>query len=229
MKIRILISVAALTATFLFIAFGTATVYAKGDPEELEYPTYGPTTIITPFVEDTLWDERPFTPAGTGTVINNATDEDGKEFFTITSANGNIFYLVIDRQRGQENVYFLNAVTERDLLALAEQSGDSWEPEVEPPPIIPTSTSEPEYEPEPLIEPEELEQGGGTGLITLLITLILGGIGAGWYFKVYRPKQQKIEMMDDYENNYSDEANHYNENTEYDTPSWDTQDEKDKQ
>jgi hypothetical protein len=66
-----------------------------------------------------------FTPAGTGTVVNTATDKDGKEFYTITTPDKNVFYLVIDRQRDGDNVHFLNAVTEKDLLALAEKSGNS--------------------------------------------------------------------------------------------------------
>ena len=71
-----------------------------------------------PAAEETT--TKPFTTDGTGTVVDNATDEDGKEFFTITTPSENVFYLVIDRQRTEENVYFLNAVTEKDLLALAE-------------------------------------------------------------------------------------------------------------
>ena len=31
---------------------------------------------------------NPFTPAGTGTVVDNATDGDGKEFFTVVTAEG---------------------------------------------------------------------------------------------------------------------------------------------
>ena len=53
-------------------------------------------------------------------MVDNATEEEGKEFFTITTANDNVFYLIVDKQRDSENVYFLNAVTEEDLLALAE-------------------------------------------------------------------------------------------------------------
>ena len=41
-------------------------------------------------------DPKPFTPEGTGTVLDNATDQDGKEFFTITTADEAVFYLVID-------------------------------------------------------------------------------------------------------------------------------------
>ena len=33
----------------------------------------------------------------------------------------NVFYLIIDKQRDSENVYFLNAVTESDLMALAQK------------------------------------------------------------------------------------------------------------
>ena len=61
------------------------------------------------------------TPDGQGTVVDNVTDQDSKEFFTFTTPSNNTFYLVIDKQRDSENVYFLNAVTESDLLALAEK------------------------------------------------------------------------------------------------------------
>ncbi len=66
-------------------------------------------------------ESAPLTPDGQGTVLDNATDEDGKEFFTITTPDENVFFLVIDRQKESENVYFLNAVTESDLMALAEK------------------------------------------------------------------------------------------------------------
>ena len=62
---------------------------------------------------------NPFTPDGQATVTDNATEADGKEFYTFTTPEGNVFYLVIDHERESENVYFLNAVTETDLLALA--------------------------------------------------------------------------------------------------------------
>lgn len=42
-----------------------------------------------PAAEETT--AKPFTPDGTGTVVDNATDEDGKEFFTITTPSENVF------------------------------------------------------------------------------------------------------------------------------------------
>ena len=67
--------------------------------------------------------EGAFTPEGTGTVLDSATGEDGdKQFYTITTEAGNVFYLIIDGKRDDNNVYFLNGVTEADLMALAERA-----------------------------------------------------------------------------------------------------------
>ena len=48
----------------------------------------------------------PFTPDGTGTVVDTATDADGKEFYTIITPDEHVFYLVIDRQRGAKKRIF---------------------------------------------------------------------------------------------------------------------------
>lgn len=60
-------------------------------------------------------------PPGTGTVVDVFADEDGRKFYTIQTPAGNTFYLIIDFNEASENVYFLDAVNEKDLLALAEK------------------------------------------------------------------------------------------------------------
>lgn len=147
---------------------------------------------------------KPFTPEGTGTVVDNATDGDGKEFFTITTPSENVFYLIIDRQRDGQNVYFLNAVTEKDLLALAEKDP---EPEVTEPVMEPEPETEPPTEPEPEPEPEKTS-GFPMGNILMIAAVLLAGGGAGYYFKVYRPKHEASDM-DDEEYDYEDEADPY--------------------
>lgn len=147
---------------------------------------------------------KPFTPEGTGTVVDNATDGDGKEFFTITTPSENVFYLIIDRQRDGQNVYFLNAVTEKDLLALAEKDP---EPEVTEPVMEPEPETEPPTEPEPEPEPEKTS-GFPMGNILMIAAVLLAGGGAGYYFKVYRPKHE-VRDMDDEEYDYEDEADPY--------------------
>jgi len=229
-------------AVFLF-AIGIITAYAKDgayepETESSQYNMAGHgyshadfDTVTAPsIIPETLTAQpltpQPLTPPGTGTVVDNVTNENGIEFFTITSANGNIFFLIIDRQRDMENVYFLNAVTERDLLALAEESGDTWEMTSTPPPIIPGTPTVPEVEvvtePEHILEPEPV-QSGGMGMIVLLIILALGGGAAGYYFKIYRPQQQQSNTADEFD--YEDE-DAYGMND--DTPPWDAEGEDNK-
>ena len=182
---------ASLLCAVLMVGVLTVPAYAGGgDESEDGVGEYVPWEGLEP-AEPLPTEPNPFTPDGTGTVVDNATDQDGKEFFTITTAEEAVFYLVIDRQRETENVYFLNAVTVADLMALAESSGEPAAPE--PPP-------EPEPEPDPTQEPEPVpEKKGGAGPLLLALAVVVIGGGAGWYFKIYRPKLQKgAEPEEDY-------------------------------
>lgn len=153
-----------------------------------------------------------FTPDGTGTVLDNATaNEDDKQFYTITTAEGNVFYLIIDGKRDENGVYFLNNVTEEDLMALAEkEGGESGVPEIvtctctekcEPGAVntncivckntlsgcsgkasAPTPVPE---EPQP-----EKEDGSNVGMIILVLVVVAAAGGAGYYFKIVKPKKQ---------------------------------------
>lgn len=203
-KFRVL--AAALCAAVLMCGFATP-AYAGGG-EEYEDGTGG--------VE--LWDgldpaeptpePNPLTPDGQGTVLDNATDQEGKEFFTITTADEAVFYLVIDRQKSTENVYFLNAVTVADLAALAELPDQG----------AVTPAPEPEPDPEPTPEPEpQPEKKGGAGPLLLVLAVVLIGGGAGWYFKIYRPKHQRAAAS---EEDY-DEADYDGPEGYDDDPPWD--------
>ena len=166
-------------------------------------------------------EQKPLTPDGQASVLDNATDQEGKEFYTFTTPDENVFYLVIDRQRESENVYFLNAVTERDLLELAEKDkeggagGESAIPAVEvcsctkqcvagkvdtACPVckndLKSCTGEPEETEAPEEErPEKPKKGsGGTFLFILLAALAAGG--AGYYLKVYKPKHDLDDAED---------------------------------
>jgi len=209
-------------AAFFMLPFFSVTAFAGGG-DCYDYTEPEPATEIPategPAAETEL---NPFTPAGTGTVIDTATDGDGKEFYTIITPAENVFYLVIDRQRETENVYFLNAVTEADLLALAVMP----EKVPEPAPVeqAPAPTPEPESEPEP-----EPEKGGGMGMILFIVVVVLIGGGAGYYFKIYRPKQQQADPEDDfdYEGGESDlyDGDEYGAEPDNDDPPWYDEDE----
>lgn len=208
-KIRMM---AVLCAVFLMTFSFSTVAYASGGEE---------TTEVTeaPATSETASDPNPFTPAGTGTVVNTATDEDGKQFYTITTPDENVFYLVIDLQRETDNVYFLNAVTEKDLLALAEKSEDTEENET-----AAITTPEPESDSEPDISSEtsletsaEPEQKSNPAMLLLVLAVVVIGGGAGYYFKIYRPKQEQAALAEDEFDEY--EADPYDEQ-EDDTPPW---------
>ena len=202
---------AAMAASLLCCLVFTVPAYAQSNEPQ---PETTPAPAETEAEPET---ENPFTPDGTGTVVDNATDEDGKEFYTITAPDESVFYLVIDKQKTSENVYFLNAVTTDDLLPLAEQGEEPAE-EVTPEPEPVEEVTEPEPEPEP--EPEKPD----SGLLSLLLigAVVLIGGGIGYYFKIYKPKHEAPDLEDDY-CEYEDEGPEEitEEPEDDDTPPWD--------
>ena len=60
---------------------------------------------------------QPLTPDGNLEIVDDIVDED-KQFITVKSRSGAEFYIVIDRSRESDNVYFLNQVDDVDLFAL---------------------------------------------------------------------------------------------------------------
>ena len=60
------------------------------------------------------------TPSGNMNLVDDL-DGGNREFLTVTTKDGNYFYLIIDRNDdGTGNVYFLNKVDEEDLLSLMD-------------------------------------------------------------------------------------------------------------
>jgi hypothetical protein len=194
MKHRIL--TAALAAFLLLFSLSPAAYAVKDtDPPEL---TDTPEVTDTPGGELTDTDTPdadepsgvPFTPSGMGTVIDYANDGAGKVFYTIMTPDEHVFYLVIDREKSADNVYFLNAVTVDDLMALAEPSKNKGSNGgVSAVPDVPTVTPTPSPVPE---TPMPGQSGGGNmSTLALALAVVLVGGGAGWYFKIYRPKQRR--------------------------------------
>jgi len=113
--------------------------------------------------------------------------------------------LIIDRQRNSQNVYFLNAVTEADLMALAEKNGkeivivesaatNSFQPEVA------------EQEPTEPLEFEAPEPSTGNSTMIIVIVVVAAGVGGvAYYFKIVKGRKGvPDEYDDDYEDNDSE-------------------------
>lgn len=187
-------------------------------------------------------DPVPLTPDGQATVLDNATNEDGKEFYTIQTPDENVFYLIIDNQRDTENVYFLNAVTEADLMALAVKEDDAPQtdaiPDPEPACICTEQCAAGEVntdcpvctlnrkdctgkapvtdtETEPDKKPEKTKSGGSGTLILVLFVALAAG-GAGYYFKIYKPKKDLDDAEDFDELTGGDEEETVNEDEDVD-------------
>ena len=67
-------------------------------------------------------DGRSLTPEGNLSLVDDILTESGKQFITLTTRDGNYYYLIIDRSnKDQNNVYFLNQVDERDLFSVMNE------------------------------------------------------------------------------------------------------------
>ena len=165
------------------------------------------------------------TPDGNLSLIDDigSSARSGKQFITVETRNGNVFYLIIDRDdEGEETVHFLNQVDEADLLTLM---GDDA-PAAETPavcnckekcaagavntncPVCKNNLSEcsgkePVTEPEP--EPEQPEKKSSGGLLVIVLLLALAGGGAFAYVKFIKPKQGVKVSTDPDDYDFEDE------------------------
>lgn len=213
--------------TAFFFAFSLGVAHAAS-PEKAAAQTT-PTPLkenVTSSKEEIL---NTILPDGTGTVVHIFTDETGKKFYTIQTPAGNTFYLIIDFTKEAENVYFLDAVREKDLLALAEQTGESVEVTV-----TPDKNDNVTYEPSSATEQVEAAEKNNGNMFSMIMVIIvvLAGIGAGIYFKIFRKRKEsaitnlaEYEPEENYEENIKQEANdeEYISESE-DNQSWDDND-----
>ena len=163
------------------------------------------------------------TPDGNLTLIDDigSSTKAGKQFITLESKNGNVFYMIIDRDdEGEETVHFLNQVDEADLMAL---TGEEETPATcscttkcvagtvntscpvcavnmtecvgkEAKPEVPTEPTESAAE-----EPEK--KSGVGGILVVLLIVALGGGAAFYIFKQKKAKPQTKGSadLDDYD------------------------------
>ena len=171
------------------------------------------------------------TPDGNLTLIDDigTSTKAGKQFITLESKNGNVFYMIIDRDdEGEETVHFLNQVDEADLMAL---TGEEETPSVcscttkcvagtvntscpvcavnmtecvgkEAKPEVPAEPTEPAAE-----EPEK--KSGVGGILVVLLIVALGGGAAFYIFKQKKAKPQTKGSadLDDYD--YGEDEDEY--------------------
>lgn len=236
-KYRVLM--AALCAAFLLCGMAAPAYAYSDEPtggyEETDpAPTDEDATVEeTPAPEPTIEPGEGFSEEGQFVTRDLLYDANtNKQFITVQTKGGSTFYLVIDYDKPvdeegeQYETYFLGVVDEADLLAAFEETGGE----------LPTCTCaekcvagavnmdcpvcatnmtecagvEPEPEPEPTEDPApEPDAGFPAGTLLLALAVVVIGGGAGWYFKIYRPKQERAAAQA--EEDYSDEPDPYDD------------------
>ena len=175
-------------------------------------------------------DNPALTPAGNMTLVDNVTIYSGtKQFLTLTSRDGNFYYLIIDYDKdGNENVHFLNQVDERDLIGLMDQDEakeleeqlaakkaeeDARKAALETPVTQTPVTQTPEPAREPAPEPEkyleiagiEISQKTFAVCIGLAVIALIGLAGFIVFTERKKAEAKKPDPDADYDEDYGDE------------------------
>ncbi len=154
-----------------------------------------------------------------GDVSSSPGNEDGKEFYTITTKSDKVFYLIVDKDKTEENVYLLTEVGENDLLNFTDsntvtlpQNNAVLESAL---PLEPVEKQE-ETEPEPADQKEtedkddkaeKTESGNNSGTL-ILMAIVLIAVGGGYYYlKFIKGKN------DTFDSDYDEDEDEFEEET----------------
>ena len=132
----------------------------------------------------------------------SAEDESGKyfadarQFITFKTKSGKTFHLIINYDEEGQNVILLTEVSEDDLLNMVEAK-EKPKNEVKKIEEVPSPTEATKEEPV-REESKKKEESKGAGLYIFLGLLVMAVVGAGYYFKIYKKKQEESEDDEDY-------------------------------
>ncbi|HEN9030858.1 TPA: DUF4366 domain-containing protein [Streptococcus agalactiae] len=161
---------------------------------------------------------KDITPSG-DTEKDKENPVDVRQFLTFQTKSGKTMHLIVDHSSNQDNVRLLTEVGEQDLLNMIE-SEDKNTIKVEEP-----KKGEVKKE-EPTVVPVKEEKKSGIGSFLIVVLVIGGVVGAGYYFKVVKAKEDK--MLEDFEEDdedYISESEDDSENEESHEDSLDEDDE----
>ncbi|HGA0332401.1 TPA: CD1107 family mobile element protein [Streptococcus agalactiae] len=155
---------------------------------------------------------KDITPSG-DTEKDKENPVDVRQFLTFQTKSGKTMHLIVDHSSNQDNVRLLTEVGEQDLLNMIEGESEA-KPKEE------VVKKEEPVEEKPKKEEKE-EKKSGIGLYLFMGLIIVGVMGAGYYFKIYKKNEEaSFEDEQDYnelEDDYEFEAEDYNLEDKEDT------------
>ena len=154
-------------------------------------------------------DAKELTPDGILTVVDDILIEN-KQFITVHSSSGADFYIIIDRSRESDNVYFLNQVDDIDLFALLESEDIEVECTCKEKCSsgfvdseclicrmdIDSCNGKEVAQTEPIVEPEPDKTEKQQNYLPIVIIFLLIGAGAAVYFLKLRKNKPKPTAPD---------------------------------
>lgn len=193
--------------------------YAMAEPDAETYPPLTEEGNMT--VTDDIYQlivEKITQTGEDGTEVIETTVIENKQFITVHTRSGAEFYIVIDRSRDSENVYFLNQVDDEDLFALLEANDSAT------PCTCAEKCAAGEVNTECAVcrmnmkscagkeivrpEPDKSDEKSNNMLPVVFVILLIGG-GAAVYFLKFRksnPKTSGTTDLDDYDYGEEDET-----------------------
>lgn len=138
-------------------------------------------------------------PAGSGTVIDYAKSGN-REFYTIMTEDDSVYYLVIDKDKDTQNVYYLKEINNTDLEKSPSQVQKPSTPQT---PTTPTNPPQNNVDDE-LPDADVVGASDYTTLILIGGTMLIVGV-VGYYVIISKPKKEKHRMMSKAQGNDGDD------------------------
>lgn len=119
---------------------------------------------------------------GNGTVVDFSTSG-SKAFYTIQDQNQQVFYLIIDLDKVENNVYFLSDISKDELAKVPTSNSSSG--------LVPETTeATQQVAVQDAVQEQPIPESNNNGFLFSILIVALLGAGA-YYFMVIKPKGAK--------------------------------------